>query len=173
MRRTERGMTIIELIVMVCIVTVLLVIGVLHLMRARARGNEASAIASLRVIAQGQIVYSVSCGNGGFATNLLTLGRPAPGSDQPFVPPDLGAALVSLKSGYLLTMRPARDGKPYKVDCHGAVNTSAFYASARPVTYGPGGGTQSYAVSLNGVVWAVDAPVPPSEPFGPPAYPYR
>jgi hypothetical protein len=173
MRTSEAGMTIVELLIIMCIACVLMVLGAVHLMRARARGNEASAVASLRVIAQGQVVYSVSCGNGGFATNLQTLGRPVPGSTEPFVPPDLGGALVSLKSGYLLTMRPARDAKPYKVDCHGGMNTNAYYASARPVTYGPGGGTQSYAVSLNGVVWGVDARVPPLEPFGPPAYPFR
>jgi len=166
-------MTIIELIVMVLIVMVLLVIGALQLMRARARGNEASAVASLRVIAQGQVTYSVACGHGGFAPNLLTLGRPAPGSDTPFVPPDLSSALVSLKSGYLLTTGPALNATRYKVDCNGAVNTSAYYASARPLTYGAGGGTQSYAVSMNGVVWAVNAPAPPTEPFGPPAFPLR
>jgi Tfp pilus assembly protein PilE len=173
MMRRESGMTLIELLVIVVIVCILILLGTVHLLRARARGNEASAVASLRVIAMGQVTYSVSCGYGGFATNLMMLARPAPKSDTPFVPADVANAPVTLKSGYLFAVQPAHNAWPYKVDCHGMQNTSAYYASARPVTYGVGGGTQSFAVSVNGVVWAQDAPTPPREPFGPPASPLR
>lgn len=173
MTRGQAGMTLIELMVMVCIACVLMVLGVVHLVRARARANEASAVASLRVVAQGQVSYSVACGHGGFAPSLQVLGRPVPGSDAPFVPPDVSGNGVTLKSGYMLAVRPAAGAVPYKVDCNGTMNTSAYYASARPVNYGVGGGSQSFAVLLNGVVWAMNAPVPPTEPFGPPAVPFR
>jgi hypothetical protein len=173
MIRRQAGMTLIELLVILCIVCVLMVLGAVHLLRARARGYEASAVASLRVIAQGQLTYSVVCGLGGFAPNLPLLARSVPGSETPFVPPELTGAMVTVKSGYLLTVRPAANAVSYKVDCNGTRNTTAYYASARPLSYGVGGGTQSFAVSLNGVVWMVNAAVPPTEPFGPPAVPFR
>jgi type II secretory pathway pseudopilin PulG len=166
-------MTLIELLVMICIVCILMVLGTVHLLRARARGYEASAVASLRIIAQGQVAYSVACGMGGFAPNLAVLARPVPGSDTPFVPPDISGGVVTLKSGYLFAVRPALNAIAYKVDCNGTVNTTAYYASARPALYGVGGGTQSFAAMLNGEIWAVNAAVPPTEPFGPPAAPYR
>jgi type II secretory pathway pseudopilin PulG len=173
MMQRQSGMTLVELLVMICIVCVLFTLGMAHLFRVRARANEASAVASLRVIGQGQLTYSVACGSGGFAPNLQVLARPVPGSSTPFVPPDVSAQLVTLKSGYLLTVRPAFNAVTYKVDCHGMLNSSSYYASARPATYGVGGGTQSFALSMTGVVWAIDAPMPPSEPLGPPAVPFR
>lgn len=173
MRTGERGMTLVELLVMICIVCVLMLIGVVQLLRARARGYETSAVASLRVIAQGQITYSVACGRGGFAPDLVVLGRSVPGSTTPFVPTELSGSLTTMKGQYVFLVRPATNGVPYKVDCNGTTNTTAYYASARPLTYGVSGGTQSFATSLNGVVWALNAASPPTEPFGPPAAPFQ
>jgi hypothetical protein len=173
MRSRQEGMTLVELLVMICIVCLLMVLGAVHLLRARGRGYEASAVASLRVIAQGQVTYSVACGMGGFAPNLQVLSRPMPGGDLAFIPEDLGGGMVTVKSGYLLLVRPAYNASPYKTDCNGTMNTSAHYASARPLMYGVAGGMESYAVSLNGAVWAADGPTPPADPFGPPSYPLR
>jgi hypothetical protein len=166
-------MTLVELLVMICVVCILMAIGSVQLIRARSRGNEVSAVASLRVIAQGQIAYSVSCGRGGFARSLPILARPMPGSITPFVPTELSATTTTLKTGYYFTMREGLNGVPYRMDCHGIPNTSVYYAAARPVTYGISGGTQSYALTLNGIVWAANSGAPPVEPFGPPAFPLR
>jgi type II secretory pathway pseudopilin PulG len=168
----ESGMTLIELMVIVCIICVLATIGALHLMRARSRGFESSAVASLRLIAQGQVVYSVACGFGGFAPNLPVLARPSPGSNAPFIPIEL-TTTATAKSAYRFAVRPAHDGKPYQLDCNGTRNTTAYYASAQPVQYSLVTGSQSFAVSLNGVIWALNSPTPPAEPFGPPAQPFR
>jgi prepilin-type N-terminal cleavage/methylation domain-containing protein len=170
--KADRGMTLVELLVMIVIVTVLLVIAVTQLIRARARGNETSAVASLRMIVAGEIAYSVSCGQGGFAPNLIVLARPAPGSQVSFVPPEFTTGSVVQKSGYSFTVSPAQQSVPYKIDCNGTRNTSAFYASARPVSYGSGG-FLSFAVISSGTIWSVEAATPPPEPFGPPASPIR
>jgi type II secretory pathway pseudopilin PulG len=172
MRRAESGMTLIELMVIVCIICVLTTIGALHLMRARSRGYESAAVASLRLIAQGQIVYSVSCGFGGFAPNLPLLARPARGGDAPFIPVELTAAPTA-KSAYRFAVRPAVDAKPYALDCNGTRNTTAYYASAEPVHYSLATGSQAFAISLSGIIWALNSPTAPREPFGPPAEPFR
>jgi prepilin-type N-terminal cleavage/methylation domain-containing protein len=171
--RGQRGMTLVELLVMITIACILIAIGSVQLVRARSRGNEASAVASLRVIAQGQLTYSVACGAGGFAKNLPILAQPMRGTSEPFVPPELSATMTTLKTGYYFTVREALGAVAYKVDCHGMQNTTGYYASARPVSYGISGGTQSYAVGLPGVIWALNAAAPPTEPFGPPAFPLR
>ena len=51
----SRGLTTIELLILVAIVAVLLSLGTVHLLRARASGNEAAAVASLRAILAGRI----------------------------------------------------------------------------------------------------------------------
>ena len=44
---SERGLTVVELLVLIAIVSILLSLGSVHLLRARASGNEAAAVASL------------------------------------------------------------------------------------------------------------------------------
>ena len=171
MKSSERGMTLVELLVIVCIVVVLMTIGAVQLVRARTRGYEASAVASLRLIVAGQVAYSVSCGNGGFAPTLPVLSRTAPRLTEPFVPAELSSAAVTKKSQYLFTVHPASNAVPYRVDCYGTVNTTAFVATARPEDYGISGGTLSFATLADGKIWSIAAAVPPAEPFGPPATP--
>jgi type II secretory pathway pseudopilin PulG len=169
---SARGLTIVELLILVAIVAVLLSLGAVYLLRARASGNEAAAVASLRAIAAGQFSYSVSCGRGAFAASLLTLNRPAPGSNVPFLPPDLLGGSTVLKSGYYLTVGPAATSSPGQPGCNGGDTTTSYYASARPASY-PSGGTRAFAITAGGQVWQALAALPPPEPFGPPASPVQ
>jgi type II secretory pathway pseudopilin PulG len=169
---SERGLTIIELLVLVAIVAVLLSLGTVYLLRARASGNEAAAVASLRAISAGQFSYSVSCGHGTYATTLVTLNRPAPGSNVPFLPPDLLGGATVLKSGYYLTVGPAATSTPGQRGCNGGDTATSYYASARPATY-PSGGSRAFAVTAGGQMWQVLAAAPPAEPFGPPSSPVQ
>lgn len=171
--KRQHGMTIIELLIVICIMCILATIGVIQLVRARGRGYEASAIASLRIISSGQLAYSASCGQGGFAPDLTLLSRPSPRTSVPFVPVELSAGAVTMKSGYLFTVRPAITGVPYRIDCFGTRNTSVFYATARPANWSASGGTQAFATHGDGLIWSVYAAVPPTEPFGPPARPIQ
>ena len=168
----ERGLTIVELLVLIGIVAVLLSLGAVHLLRARASGNEAAALAALRAISAGQVSYSVSCGRGTYATSLLTLNQPAPGSSVPFLPPDLLGGSTVLKSGYYLTIAPAATSSPGQPGCNGGETTTSYYATARPANY-PSGGTRAFALTAAGQVWQALAALPPPEPFGPPASPVQ
>ena len=78
--RLATGFTLIELLIVVTLIGVIVAIAVPGLLRARMAGNEASAIASLRAIIDGQSAYSSSCAGGGYAVTLADLARPAPGA---------------------------------------------------------------------------------------------
>src|SRR4051812_22027496 len=99
----EHGFTLVELLVVVAIVGVITAIAAPQLVRARAAGNEASAIASLRVIHSGQATYASSCARGGYAQTLEDLGRVPAGGTSGFVSPDIAANGI-VKSGYVFNI---------------------------------------------------------------------
>ena len=77
------------------IIGIIAAIAVPGLLRARMSGNEASAIGSLRAINSAQSTYSSSCASNGYAVTLADLSKPAPGSNQGFISPDLTEGSVA------------------------------------------------------------------------------
>ncbi|MEW5977537.1 MAG: type II secretion system protein [Acidobacteriota bacterium] len=71
-RSNPRGFSLIELLLVVTIILIVASIAVPNLMRARRAANEASAVASLRTIASGQLAYR---GSQGDFTTLSMLGQ--------------------------------------------------------------------------------------------------
>src|SRR5215468_3948093 len=98
MRTSERGFTLVELMIVVAIIGILAGITAHHVLAAKAAANEASAVGSIRAVHSGQIAYSSSCASGNYATSIAELvnGR--------FVSPDM--ALPS-KSGYTFDLTNA------------------------------------------------------------------
>jgi len=73
MRSHTKGLSLIELLIVVAVILVIAAIAIPNLMRSRMAANEASAVASLRSINTSQVVYQSTYG-GGFAPTLPALG---------------------------------------------------------------------------------------------------
>ena len=135
------------------------------LLRARISGNEASAIASLRIINSGQVVYSVDCAAGGYAIALEDLVKLKRGTGDTFIGADLDKNGVT-KSGYRISL--ARDAAKGVTDvgtagatCNGSTSTpaSSYFASAEPVTPGTTG-TRYFATDARAIVFVSASPIP-------------
>jgi len=156
----ERGYTLVELLMVVALLGVLAAIAAPALLRARQSGNEASAISSLRTIVSAQYMYGASCGGGYFAPSLTALGT-APPSGSPFIGPDLGAADVSLKASYLITLGSSVGSEANApASCNGVAagsGTAGYWATATPTA---GAGSKAFGVNTLTTIYAAAQQVP-------------
>jgi type IV pilus assembly protein PilA len=168
----EAGFTLIELLIVVAIISIIAAIAVPGLLRARMTGNETSAIGSLKAVSSGQVAYSASCGNNGYASGFVVLGTPAPGTTQGFISADLGTVAAPQKSGYDFTLVPGAGSVAGPNDCNGTATITAYYSTATPQTFGTTGG-RSFAVNAGNTIWQASDAAAPTEPFGAPATPIQ
>src|SRR3979490_1010124 len=76
--RSPRGVSLIELLIVVAVILILAAIAAPNFLRSRLRANEASAVASLRVINTAAVTYSITYPALGFPAQLTALGGANP-----------------------------------------------------------------------------------------------
>lgn len=158
----DSGFTLIELLIVVGIIGILAAIAVPGLLKARTNGNEASAIAGLRAVSSSQQSYYQFCG--GYGTTLPHLGFTPAGSTHPFLPADMTAAAVVMKSGYRTSV-VAGAGYIALTPTNGCPAAgSSYYATAEALTFGATG-SRTFATNGAGAIWQNTASTPPPEPF--------
>lgn len=157
--RDARGFTLVELLLVLLILGILLGISMANYRYARLRAGETSAITAMTAINQAQFSYMQTCGNQRFAPHLTSLGKPNPGSNAPFLSPDLTSADEIVKGGYRIQMSGTEVPEPM-LSCTGETPVSGYQVTADPVTpgwngnrfFGTNGGLVVYenAESLSG-----------------------
>jgi type IV pilus assembly protein PilA len=76
--RNQKGFSLIELLLVVAVILIISAIAVPNFLRSRLRANEASAVASLRVINTAAVTYSITYPDLGFPAQLSLLGGANP-----------------------------------------------------------------------------------------------
>lgn len=76
--RNERGFSLIELLLVVAVILIISAIAIPSFLRSRMRANEASAVASLRVINTAALTYSTTYPAAGYPAQLAHLGGANP-----------------------------------------------------------------------------------------------
>jgi prepilin-type N-terminal cleavage/methylation domain-containing protein len=166
--RTAHGFTLIELIIVVAIVGVLSSISMAIYRHARVQGNEASAVATVVAINQGQFAFAQACGNQRYAATLVALATPMPTTGSAFLSPDLGADPL-IKTGYQFVMGGQPLNAEYK-SCTGEALLEHYFVAADPVHPGITG-VRFFGTNADRVVFGDAASFAGSMPeTGPPSH---
>jgi len=143
MRKSSKGFSLIELLIVVAIILIIAAIAIPNLLRSRIAANQASAVGSLRTLNTAEITYS-STYNVGFSQVMTYLGPPAGGSNPTSTAAGLIDSVLALgaKSGYSFTFSAGPS------DSTGRINVYQFTA----VPLSSSTGTNYYFTDQSGVI---------------------
>jgi len=163
MKKSSKGFSLIELLIVVAIILIIAAIAIPNLLRSRIAANQASAVGSLRTLNTAEITYS-STYNTGFSTSLVALGPPQAGLNPTSTAAGLiDSVLAGGQAGTASTTCPgtltaaggcsAKSGynfaySPGATDSAGRVNQYSFQAA--PVSSSTG--TNYYYTDESGVL---------------------
>jgi prepilin-type N-terminal cleavage/methylation domain-containing protein len=152
--RRQRGFSLIELLIVVAIILALAAMAIPNLLRSKMSANEASAVSSLRAIANAQTTYAMTYPDLGFADQLTKLafappGQPVDSTHAGIIDWVLGcAAQPCPKSGYQFSIINV-SGTP--VNFYSAIGTPQLQGQTgrrgfcvdqvARITYDPDGGS--------------------------------
>ena len=140
--RKQKGFSLIELLLVVAVILIISAIAVPNFLKSRLRANEASAVASLRMINTAAITYSITYPDLGFPALLTTLG----GANPCTAASSTQACLIddSLSQGI-------KSGYSFVWTGDGAVPSVSFIVTGTPQAVG-GSGQRMFCSDQTGVI---------------------
>ena len=114
MRKSQKGFSLIELLIVVAIILIIAAIAIPNLLRSRIAANEASAVSSLRTLNTACITFNSTYGQ--YPNAMSDLKAPSSGN-----PTSTAADLVDQvlangqKSGYNFTFTPGGSNASYSI----------------------------------------------------------
>jgi len=145
MKKSSKGFSLIELLIVVAIILIIAAIAIPNLLRSRIAANQASAVGSLRTLNTAEITYS-STYNTGFTATMTYLAPPSGTGNAN--PTSTAAGLIDSvlalgsKSGYSFVYSAGA------ADSTGRINTYSF--TAVPISSSTG--TNYYFTDQSGVI---------------------
>ena len=134
---TAAGFTLVELLIVLCIVGILASVSMAMYRTSRVTADEATAVATLHAINEAQVAFSQACGNQRFAPTLASLAVPVPSTGHAFLSADL-ATDPAIKGGYQFTMAGTAVTDT-GLTCTGGTPVQSYQITADPVKPGLSG----------------------------------
>ena len=151
---SSNGFSLIELLIVVCVILIISAIAIPNFIRSRMAANESSAAQSLRSISTAESLYATTYGSG-YSVDLPSL------SGTSGAPTTSNAQLIDVvlasgtKSGYLISYVPgATDALGNVVD---------YTITANPITPGSTGQKYFYTDQTCVIRWNSSAPAGPTD----------
>ncbi|MGA3176756.1 MAG: prepilin-type N-terminal cleavage/methylation domain-containing protein [Candidatus Acidiferrum sp.] len=125
MRKSQKGFSLIELLIVVAIILIISAIAIPNLIRSRMSANEASAVASLRMINTGEVTY-----NNTYPDTFAALSSLGPDGATCTTPAAANACLIDNLLANATSAATAKSGYMFNV----VASAATYTAEAEPAS---------------------------------------
>jgi prepilin-type N-terminal cleavage/methylation domain-containing protein len=152
--RSNKGFSLIELLIVVAIILIIAAIAIPNLLRARIAANEGSAVSCMRTINTAQFAYNSSYPTAGYASTLANLGPSAASGCVAAGPTQANACLIDWGLAQAFAGGSTGGKSGYVFDSTGIAaggTNSSFVTGASPQNYNISG-VRNFCATEDGVV---------------------